>query len=116
MKTSVHDFRIGNWFYNSKEHETQVYKIDEDSVNGIIYTDFCGIVLTEEWLLKFGLDIEGNIKPNDNDIFKCSFDDDEGGYYWDYSKGYGFVYGWVEHVHQLQNLFFVLTGEELIKK
>lgn len=87
-----------------------------------------GISLTEEWLLRFGFD------PTDNYghyftqaqyvIYHCkinkisgraaigiaTFDDD----------GYrnGFVnFAWdLQYVHQLQNLYFALTGEELTLK
>jgi len=72
--------------------------------------DLKPIPLTEEWLLKFGFD--------DNGIF---VDDSRGFLYWDGSSlhisdsrdtNYTFV-AICEHVHQLQNLYFALTNEEL---
>jgi hypothetical protein len=76
------------------------------------------IPLTEEWLLKFGFEID------DSEWFK---DDDEIVYqktYKDYSicvSNKGVVYNGVysqkiKHVHSLQNLYFALTGEELTIK
>jgi len=62
------------------------------------------IPLTEEWLLKFGYDlitenhyaIPGHLIWKCNDLFMC----DKNGRI-------------IKHVHQLQNLYFALTGEEL---
>ena len=61
------------------------------------------ILLTEEWLLKFGFSIFKNmyfIKGMQiwkcNDLFLCN----KNGIY-------------IKYVHQLQNLYFALTGKEL---
>ena len=109
------EFRIGNWFYNLKEHETQVYKIDEDSVNGIIHTGFCGIVLTEEWFLKFKFikveHIGGHSWAKDGvNIGILGFDNTEfcfNSHVCDGSAKY------IKYVHQLQNLYFALKDKEL---
>ena len=74
------------------------------------------ILITEEWLLKFGF--EYKIEPHYktwkfiNDVF--------------YSYNYKGDFRWfskvlpnidkVKYVHQLQNLYFALTGEELTLK
>lgn len=71
--------------------------------------------LTEEWLLKMGFEIasrghlviafnEDNVKfeihsENDGETYKLSH----------YSNGFKHI----KYVHQLQNLYFSLTGEEL---
>jgi hypothetical protein len=76
--------------------------------------EISGIPLTEEWLLKFG------------------FHYSEKGFYWknwgtngfqtlDYDTGYKrfrfelgqYYYKVLDYVHQLQNLYYALTGEEL---
>jgi hypothetical protein len=66
------------------------------------------IPLTEEWMFKFGF-----IKSSDNNYYK-------GGKFTIYNRfgNFGLIGGslsWKEfkHVHQLQNLYFALTGEEL---
>ena len=64
------------------------------------------IPLTEEWLVKFGFD-KGTM---------CWFNDTNIGFEFN-AKG---VVKWnqpkhIKHVHQLQNLYFALTGEELIE-
>jgi hypothetical protein len=79
------------------------------------------IPLTEEWLVKFGFDIKTDLdigrhcyendigKYNDSKHFEyiISSGDDSHGGWWYYTKE-------IEYVHQLQNLYFALTGEELI--
>jgi hypothetical protein len=69
------------------------------------------IPLTEEWLLRFGFE------KNDNNQFilmegsvDIVFNKDLNGWTCD---GINFSINMTEHVHQLQNLYFALTGEEL---
>lgn len=108
------------------------YDGDEDDQPEVI-DDITPIPLTEEWLLKFGF------KKADKklDIYPESFILDnimesrlylrpsyQGGYYWGFLTE-SFIDGGYEkdhefydnrpmlYVHQLQNLYFALTGEEL---
>jgi len=116
------ELRLGNFI--TIKHQThnliEIRQIFEDAVSakgnrlGLGLDVVEPIPLTEEWLLKFGFDGKGRV----------------------FSKGdYGFDLGitpfflqkldsielqktiWVrtevKHVHQLQNLYFSLTGEEL---
>ena len=71
-----------------------------------------GIILTEEWLLRFGFE------KNDNNQFilmegsvDILFNKDLNGWICD---DINFSINMTDHVHQLQNLYFALTGEELI--
>ena len=121
MKTEL---RIGNWVkIDSVSTQNQVTQILEKGVNcgsiGVLYEMIKPIPLTEEWLERFG--------------FEMDEDCDEGGlvdYRMTLMKGsLEFVSFWnseqltgvnqpqtgidVEYVHQLQNLYFALTGEEL---
>ena len=110
----ANELRIGNYVnYNGKDCVFGIYDIvnlhdDEDCAD---LTN--PIPLTEEWLLKFGF-----IANKYNDEFTkgrytldCEYTD----------KGvYNFVIDMqtcidvdIKHVHQLQNLYFALTGEEL---
>ena len=70
-----------------------------------------GIPLTEEWLLKFGFEKNNNnqfiLMEGSVDIL---FNKDLNGWTCD---GINFSINMTEHVHQLQNLYFALTGEEL---
>jgi hypothetical protein len=71
-----------------------------------------GIILTEEWLLKFGFEIGYNQKKM-LDVYCKDF-----GLLIERSNSNNFYYKKVNihSVHQLQNLYFALTGEELILK
>lgn len=69
------------------------------------------VLLTEEWLLKFGFE-----KDDDNDLYlHCGdFGLNCDGVKWSIGQNHdSFSLINIEHVHQLQNLYFALTGEEL---
>lgn len=113
MKAS--ELRIGNWVKGIesdclfdvgefKIDSFDIYKIDRYPKN------ISPIPLTEEWLLKFGLKKCGWYWENENIEI---VEDDEG--CWQLSINFNeFVEGEpFKHVHQLQNLYFALTGKEL---
>jgi hypothetical protein len=103
----ANELRMGNLILkNGNLHYTNYMTIRD--VYGRSVTDkvkFEPIPLTEEWLFKFGfvyLNEHGWIK---NNVF-------------DFLLNSSFELDWYEnapckHVHQLQNLYFALTGEEL---
>jgi hypothetical protein len=71
------------------------------------------ITLTEEWLLKFGLEY---LSPFGYKIKRGSFikhDLETNGYYFRWN---GQTISLMYYVHELQNLYFALTGEELTIK
>lgn len=84
-----------------------IYTIDEG------YDKFKPILLNEEWLFKFGFEgysldlksarIHFRYVDGRPECFDLIQDD----------KVVGFRYGGVRYVHQLQNLYFTLTGKEL---
>ena len=86
------------------------------------YEDLEPIPLTEEWLLKFGFEKAKHSHGYDCYI-KDGFDFDivSHGRYWvlaiytdeSCTNSLYFAHGRFEYVHQLQNLYFALTGEEL---
>ena len=103
------ELRIGNWVNNGEQLD---YVIDTSSMMDLMneaqvnegLTGLKPIPLTEEWLERFGCDlIVFDITKGD-----VGFD------FWlvpkwsDYSISVN-----LEHVHQLQNLYFALTQEEL---
>jgi hypothetical protein len=104
------ELRIGNWVLSPTQGEIQIengWQIDEgEEVNPI--------PLTEEWLERFGFDeIEMSIPVAYKTKSGFRIKEDQRGYWMQYK--YGTVI--IKHVHQLQNLYFALTGEELtIKK
>jgi hypothetical protein len=118
------ELRIGNLIYNPVQKINLVVDgglIATESMREKAVKDYKGfepIPLTEEWLIKFGFDIDidnnnvvcglyKTIEVALSDKYKVNFyiDDDNGG-----SVQLGIK---VKHVHTLQNLYFALTGEEL---
>src|SRR5579864_5869204 len=76
----------------------------------IPYADLSGIQLTEEWLLKFGFKCTSGEWYYPETEFGITFNEDhEPLHIWDAS----FTDAPIKYVHQLQNLYFALTGTEL---
>jgi len=113
----ANELKIGNWinFIPDKGNFiiSDIKTFNENTINGLELEDCQPIPLTEEWLLKFGF-----VKVKD-DIFRLLEDDiiictvskigsDE--FEYEQLKVRGI---YVQFVHQLQNLYFALTGEEL---
>jgi hypothetical protein len=108
---SENELMIGNWVSNDKDAVYQItngWEMDEGM-------EVFGISLTEEWLLNFGFE---------NDLVtmrkgKVMLGERKDG---SYSVFYGtLTHGRIDecdikYVHQLQNLFFVLSGKELLIK
>lgn len=106
--------------------------------NGMPYVllleDIYGLLITEEWLVKFGFKKEGeghfSIGHQDYSYHLCHRSLNgftNGGYfmgirYDDWNKDPDSIFyfegsnGNVKYVHQLQNLYFALTGEEFTIK
>jgi len=109
MKAS--ELRIGNLVMDGKDIE----QVNARMIDMLVKTeaDFDSIPLTEEWLLKFGfqksmswtyvVELKGNLKL----VYYLGEKGWSIGFksYSDFSN--------LEYVHQLQNLYFALTGEEL---
>lgn len=114
MKAS--ELRIGNliMFRNFIEPQ-EIHKVDSKVLMKAPgdYGDFefneywQPIELTEEWLVKFGFEKDGSFTLNKLKLINCN-----NNYFipfFNHSKSLNDV----KYVHQLQNLYFALTGEEL---
>ena len=116
------EFRLGN-LVNFVERVIVVSQPDIENMvrmefaEGVISELYQPILLTEEWLLRFGFERTYNSQfrlkydlPCDFigfDISKTEEKSMEGfRYFGHYIK--------IKYVHQLQNLYFALTGQELI--
>ncbi len=114
----ANELRIGNWLQRLDDSFFQV-DANDFKIIGEIPEKLrpLPIKLTEEWLLKFGFKKreDGDFdlfdfsevdivitNPNNSNVWKCD--------------GICFSVGCLEYVHQLQNLYFALTGEELTIK
>lgn len=104
---------IGKWYRNSEEDFLMTKEalrniLDFSDTNNDVY----GIPLTEEWLVKFGFE------KREDDFYKYPLCID-----FIYSNLSVLIYDGrnyfvdshdkIKYVHQLQNLYFALTGEEL---
>jgi hypothetical protein len=108
----ANELRIGNWvMVFPVKNPQQVCDVMFDSVNtesvfGQHYGEVEPIQLTEEWLLKFGF----ISNPHSNEFYGKNM------IFHNWMKDRGYI-SWgftqIEYVHQLQNLYFALTGEEL---
>ncbi|MBB6109732.1 hypothetical protein SAMN05421821_105150 [Mucilaginibacter lappiensis] len=122
------DLRLGNIVKGITTDYCKVYSISYDDVSGIRFhsegstsSTWSGgkgiepVELTEDWLIKFGLSKD---EASSNGSVRYNFryqrltinlhSDGEHPVFFE-----GNCITWVMFVHQLQNLYFVLTGEEL---
>jgi len=82
-------------------------------------SEYKPIPLTEEWLVKFGFEIVSGFatKSTERCQFQVGMITEEK---WQIEFAIGMILVWnifnIEYVHQLQNLYFALTGEELTIK
>jgi hypothetical protein len=123
------ELRIGNYVHNEVQNldfQVDGSLIATESMRQKAIKDYQGfkpIPLTEEWLLKFGASIEA--KTEHANFYKIILNEKEDTWililsdlsYW---IGYGsdmdnesIGLGKLKYIHQLQNLYFALTGEEL---
>jgi len=106
------ELRIGNFIF----WDGDFYEIKASFFDQLEDTIIEPILLTEEWLLKFGFERSRDssfyslVFPNKHKVFiSISFEMDCQQLC---QAGYGFSVD-LKHVHQLQNLYFALTSEEL---
>jgi len=122
------ELRIGNWVNEEVlgncavsdicEHVVMV-KVNNGRLDGttskvtytLNYNCISAIPLTEEWLLDFGFEkdeLGWFFKENDYCSFGLFFKNNEWLFYISDTK--------IKYVHQLQNLYFALTNNELTNK
>ena len=123
MKAS--ELRIGNWVETYrlggffKEYQiTGGFEIDNFSGESIDLVR--PIPLTEEWLTRFGFDktySELSYREYDFGKIGVEINSDKLTVSYNYGSDVEWVnFTHIKHVHQLQNLYFALTGEELTIK
>jgi len=115
---NANELRIGNYILDGKD----VWEVDNATIFTMVDHDeewhYKPIPLTEEWLVRFGFN---DYKDRFSLTNGCCDDD-----FWieivEEIKGvrekmfclrYSKLNLHIEHVHQLQNLYFALTGQEL---
>lgn len=128
---NANELRIGNLIYGVSDRVETVTLIKEDNyvqayagmlietVHGIELKYCSGIELTEDWLLKLGFNLTIHNRDSGYKQFGkivCGFDftfciecNNEPEFSIDNKP----TQSDMKHVHQLQNLYFALTGKEL---
>jgi len=113
------ELRIGNYVKCYVKGITD--RFDTVQLNIYHLTDICKqikdykyepIPLTEEWLLKFGFELDIEDDGYQKGKYKVSVSD-EGCLFFIYVGYYPEEIAEFKYIHQLQNLYFALTGEEL---
>ena len=139
MELTANELRIGNLFDHFEDGVLPIEEIkkDSDGFDGyyavfrnnsikcrIDYLD--PIPLTEEWLLKFGFEINDDLGdeiyyqiPEEKNGYGICFDHNDITFYKYYGNGAENVHTLIydekhlQSVHQLQNIYFSLTNTEL---
>lgn len=128
------ELRIGNFVLFHEE--STIFKVTGIETGGLYVKNetistwieiyqFSGIPITEEWCLRFGFEVDCvydcvlEIKDYEDkrNTFLCAFSDERDTVYLyhNYYSPSDYV-AEVKHIHQLQNLYHALTGEELTIK
>lgn len=122
------ELRIGNYVLDNLGGLLKIKEINEES--DLLHAS--GILLTEEWFLKFGFKIKPTRSFHKTPIyFRGDMDSDYCFFYADFRDDYGFYIEYtdspfksdddklypisfgIKYVHQLQNLYFSVLGAEL---
>lgn len=107
----ANELRIGNWINTGEFHSKELQGEHQYVGDWYKYTHmFTPIPLTEQWLVDLGFKLE---KGSNYDMYILNT-------FWiiHNEKGYEppiFFGMYLLYVHQLQNLYFALTGEEIEK-
>ena len=111
------ELRIGNYIL----HEPTIDDWEEIIVtlHSLLQIDispesYCGIPLTEEWLIKFGFEKPAHTWCGDK-FHLTNYDRDNSLWCVAMNKNNAIIAN-IRYVHQLQNLYFALIGEELTLK
>jgi hypothetical protein len=109
------ELRIGNYYNGDISKEVNIQQITYEDIKELFQDSqddyYQPIKLTEEWLLKFGFQTD-ELEKDEYYIYKVSLYKGFNGGYQRIINGYNDGVE-LNHVHQLQNLYFALTGEEL---
>ena len=113
----ANELRIGNLIYGYSGRVCAISSINESFIkirndqDTILLCDCKPIPLTEDWLVKLGFESNPYQDRYENKVIQVEC-----------NKLRGYTELWIDgmphikYVHQLQNLYFALTGEELILK
>jgi len=111
----ANELRIGNWVYAAYINNTSMKICSIEYTEGKDDDLYNPIPITSEILEKAGFDGDDSrndywLHDNENDIhLRIAFHIHDGVTEWNGIR----LFEHIPHLHQLQNLYFALTGEEL---
>lgn len=115
----VNELRIGNlirWISTGdieEVKEIETIKRKNGNINNVSIYDCVGIELSEEWMVKFGFEVGTDLFQDFKEYEKL-FDIGKSITLSHEFECYNGIYSQkLNYVHQLQNLYFALTGVEL---
>lgn len=128
MKAS--ELRVGNWVKHVKEDITEMWTAIDFSLfvsDAFFYMDNVKpVLITEEWLLKFGFTIDEEWSGYRLNYMRVTFillppgeESDVWSLYVEHDVACGFElvkYANIKAVHDIQNFFFAVVNEELTVK
>lgn len=110
MKAS--ELRIGNYIENTDSQMASYMVVNADVIKQNEHTMYASlepITITKEWMFKLGFEVSIVLFRKNNLLIQYCVD-----HFKVYLSG-NFIAN-IQYVHQLQNLYFALTGEELTLK
>jgi hypothetical protein len=100
----ANELKIGNYVLDNLGGILKIKAISNES--NLFHIN--GIPITEDWLLKFGFEVYEFDHKSSQYRYKDRLIVIRDGFFVDYGSGVK-----IKYVHQLQNLIYALTGEEL---
>ena len=101
----ANQIRIGNYVRDPYNKEIKVAHVSPDDASFLN-----PIPLTEDWVLKLGFELKS--KWTECGTYGLSLETDNGKYFAEQSGEILYAKE-LKYVHQIQNLYFAITGEEL---
>lgn len=109
------ELRIGNWYHWEAEGKKYEYQVKAKDFADDYIQNFYPIPLTEEWLERFGFQkaASGWYEKGCFAVHLDWFYGQKTRVVWEEQDVFNQIPHDITYVHQLQNLYFALTGEEL---
>ena len=106
------ELRIGNWVQTKQTEKQFQVTTSTFEVLSVVESQYKPIPLTEEWLERFGFEKDDGIWEHEELMWSCEISGDDDSFNFK-RLGLDLPCIGIFYVHQLQNLYFALAGQEL---